>query len=59
MMSLPLFPLQTPTLFYPTIKRTSVLNPRDYADRATLVPTITTAEIEDGTPESSNTGKLC
>lgn len=55
----PLFPppLQTPTLFYPTTKRISALNPRDYADRVTLVPTITTAEIEGETPESSSTGK--
>lgn len=35
-----------------------MLNPRDYADRVTLVPTITTAEIEDETPESSSTGKI-
>lgn len=51
------FSLQIPILFYPTIKRISVLNPRDFADRVTLVPTTTTAEIEGGTLESSNTGK--
>lgn len=51
------FLLQIPILFYPTIRRISVPNPPDYADRATLVPTTTTAEIEGETPESSNTGR--
>lgn len=50
--------MQIPILFYPTIKRISVLNLRDYADRVTLVPTTTTAEIEGETLESSNTGKI-
>lgn len=52
------FSLQIPILFYPTIKRISVLNPRDYADRVTLVPTTTIAEIVGETLGSSNTGKI-
>ncbi len=54
-----LFPfLQIPILFWPTIKPSSAPSLHVYAGRAMPVPTITTAEIGEEIPESSNTGEM-
>jgi len=50
--------LQTPILFWPTIKLSSAPSLHVYAGKAMPVHTITTAEIEEETPESSNTGEI-
>lgn len=49
--------LQTPILFWPTTKLSSAPSLHVYAGRAMPVPTITTAEIGEEIPESSNTGE--
>lgn len=48
--------LQTPILFWPTIKQSNAPSPLAYADKATPVPITIIVEIEDGIPASSNTG---
>lgn len=49
--------LQTPILFWPTTKPSSAPSLHVYAGRAMPVPIITTAEIGEEIPESSNTGE--